>query len=107
LFGTGPAGYGTTWGGTNPSETPSLAGRGPRGYRPSDQCIYEEVCERLSDHPEVDASDIEVKVREGEVTLNGTVDERRIKWVAEDCALAVTGVREVQNQLRVRTPVSG
>jgi osmotically-inducible protein OsmY len=105
LFGTGEAGFGTTWGSARQADTPSLAGRGPRGYRPSDTRIYEEVCERLADHPEIDAGDIEVKVTEGNVTLDGTVDERRVKWLAEDCALEVLGLREIDNRLRVRVPV--
>src|SRR5262245_32238876 len=36
------------------------AGRGPRGYRRSDDRIREDVCDRLCEHGFVDASDIEV-----------------------------------------------
>jgi hypothetical protein len=111
LFGTGAAGFGTTWGRTDtapgvpePGPRESHAGRGPRAYRKADRQIFEEVCERLSDDPGIDASDIEVSVNQGEVTLSGTVDGRDTKWGAEDCALAVHGVRDVRNQLRVRQP---
>src|SRR5437762_1916123 len=38
------------------------AGRGPRGYQRSDERIREDVCERMSDCGELDATDIEVRV---------------------------------------------
>ncbi|HXR89686.1 MAG TPA: BON domain-containing protein, partial [Steroidobacteraceae bacterium] len=38
----------------------------------------------------------------GEVTLNGAVDSRQAKRCAEDIADSVSGVRHVQNNLRVR-----
>lgn len=83
-------------------ERQSHRGRGPRNYTRSDDRIREDVSDRLSDDPYVDASDVEVAVSGGEVTLSGTVDGRTAKRRAEDCAEAVSGVRHVQNNLRVR-----
>lgn len=77
-------------------------GKGPAGYQRSDERIRERVCESLTDDDEIDASDIAVTVSRGEVTLSGTVDDRRAKRGAEDCAYSATGVRDVQNRLRVR-----
>lgn len=77
------------------------AGRGPRGYTRSDERIREDVCDRLCEHGFVDASDIEVRVTAGEVTLQGTVRERHQKRIAEDVTEQVTGVREVHNELRL------
>lgn len=77
-------------------------GRGPRGYRRSDDRIFEDVCERLSRHGQIDASDITVKVDDGEVSLTGTVDNRRTKRMVEDVAESVNGVRDVRNELRVQ-----
>lgn len=79
----------------------SYAGRGPRGYQRSDDRICEDVCQRLTDHPAIDASRVEVTVENGEVTLSGTVDDRLCKRLAEDIAESVSGVREVSNQLRL------
>lgn len=79
-------------------------GRGPRGYRRSDERIQEEACERLTRHGQVDASDIDLEVRDGEVTLRGQVDDRRAKRLAEEAIESVPGVRDVQNQIRVRQP---
>ena len=76
-------------------------GRGPRGYRRSDDRIQEDVNDRLSDHAYLDASDVEVSVDNSEVTLSGTVNGRYEKRLAEDIAESVSGVTHVQNNLRV------
>ncbi|MCO6187803.1 BON domain-containing protein [Rhizobium sp. L1K21] len=77
-------------------------GKGPKGYRRSDDRINEDVHDRLSDHPRLDASDITVTVKDSEVTLDGLVNERADKRRAEDCADSVSGVTHVQNNIRVR-----
>ena len=77
-------------------------GRGPRDYVRSDARIEEDVNDRLTDHPRVDASEIEVSVADREVTLSGTVDTRRAKRFAEDCCDSVSGVTHVQNNLRIQ-----
>ena len=83
------------------------AGLGPRGYQRSDDRIREDVCDALCEHGYVDASEIEVTVLNGEVTLTGAVRERPQKRMAEDAAEDVAGVREVHNQLRVSPGGSG
>jgi hypothetical protein len=80
----------------------ALAGRGPKGYRRSDERIREDVCDLMVAHPDLDASDIEVEVKDSEVILSGTVDDRWSKRLAEDLADDVSGVRDVHNRLRVR-----
>jgi osmotically-inducible protein OsmY len=79
-----------------------FAGRGPKGYQRSDERLREEVSDRLMADDQIDASDIEVQVRNGEVTLTGTVPDRWSKRSAEDCAEQVMGVRDVMNQIRVQ-----
>jgi osmotically-inducible protein OsmY len=78
------------------------SGRGPKGYMRSDERIREDVNDRLTDDPDIDASEIEVKVSNCEVTLTGTVDGREAKRRAEECTESVSGVRNVQNNLRVQ-----
>jgi osmotically-inducible protein OsmY len=78
-------------------------GRGPRGYRRSDDRIEEDINDRLTDDPYLDASDIEVSVKDRDVILSGLVDRRQDKRRAEDLAELVSGVANVQNNLRVRT----
>lgn len=76
-------------------------GKGPVGYRRSDERIHELVCEALADDDQLDASRIEVSVINSDVTLSGVVDDRRAKLEAEDCVYGVSGVRDVQNLLSV------
>jgi hypothetical protein len=75
-------------------------GRGPRNWRRSDQRILEEVSDRLTDDSKLDASDIEVTVAEGEVTLRGRVRDRAARRRAEDIVISVGGVTHVRNDLR-------
>lgn len=74
-------------------------GRGPRNYRRSDERIKEELFRRLTAESWLDASDIEIEVAEGEVSLRGAVDTRRSRRLAEEIAAAVPGVREVHNRI--------
>jgi osmotically-inducible protein OsmY len=76
-------------------------GWGPAGYQRSDERIREDICERLTLHGQIDARRIEVDVNKGEVTLRGRVDNRSAKRMAEETAESVSGVRDVQNQIRV------
>ena len=79
-------------------------GRGPKNYARSDDRIRDDVNDRLTDDPHIDASDIEVSVSNHEVTLSGRVNSRFAKRHAEDIAESVSGVTHVQNNLRVQQP---
>ncbi len=57
----------------------------------------------LTRHGDIDATNIQVRVENGEVTLEGTVNSRREKRMAEDAVEDLHGVREVHNRLRVET----
>lgn len=80
----------------------SHRGKGPRGYRRSDNRILEDLNDRLYDDPFLNATDIETAVQDGEVILQGTVEGRQAKRRAEDIADDVSGVRNVENRLRIR-----
>ncbi len=77
-------------------------GRGPANYTRSDERIREDACDRLTEDWRVDASQIEIRVENGELTLDGTVSSREQKRRAEDCVDDLSGVRHVQNNLRVQ-----
>jgi hypothetical protein len=79
------------------------SGKGPRGYQRSDERIREDISEQLTVNPDIDATNIEVEVNNGDVTLKGTVDERRAKRLAEDVTERVSGVKQVHNQIRVES----
>jgi hypothetical protein len=101
----GPGNYGgesRRWDeGRNWRESGNFAGRGPRNWQRSDERIGEDINERLTHHPDIDASDIEVEVTGGNVTLKGKVDDRRAKRLAEDIAESVSGVHDVRNEIKV------
>ncbi|SLN65712.1 periplasmic protein [Roseivivax jejudonensis] len=84
-----------------------FSGVGPRNYKRSDSRIAEDVNDDLTGDPTLDASDIEVTVRDCEVTLDGHVRSRRDKRRAEDWADHVIGVVHVQNNLRIRDSSDG
>ena len=80
----------------------NFRGKGPRGWRRSDERIFEEVCEILFRDPVIDASEIEVKVEKGIVYLRGNVSSRQIKRLSELSIENVLGVEDVVNQLSYR-----
>lgn len=76
-------------------------GRGPKGYRRSDELLKEIICEMLTDDPMIDARNVEVEVTSCEVTLRGSVEERQQKYAIEDRVADVAGVTEIHNHLSV------
>jgi hypothetical protein len=82
-------------------------GRGPKNYTRSDERIREDVNDRLSDDSWLDASEIDVQVTSCEVTLAGTVCSRDDKRRAEEVAEQVSGVKHVQNNLRIQPAATG
>jgi hypothetical protein len=104
-YGNNAWGYDRNRGENEPSWGESIKnffGIGPKGYKRSDDRVKDDVSERLEDHPRVDASNIEIQVRDGEVTLTGTVPDRNSKRIAEDVTEQVRGVKDVHNQIRVQ-----
>jgi len=103
-YGGSDRGFGeprATQGGLMRSQAP-MRGKGPKNYTRSDERIREEVCELLQD-ADLDATEIEVKVEGGEVTLEGTVEDRWAKREAEDVVSQARGVKDCHNQLRVQS----
>jgi hypothetical protein len=79
-------------------------GKGPKGYKRSDERTREDVCDAIAHHGHVDASDVEVKVESGIVTLSGTVAQRHEKRALEHLVERCRGVHEVHNELRLKRP---
>jgi hypothetical protein len=81
-------------------------GRGPKGYRRSDERIRDDVNDRLSDDEHLDASDIDVTVQDAVVVLSGTVNDRWDKRRAESIAENVSGVSNVENRIRIKSSLT-
>jgi BON domain len=83
-------------------EPRGFAGVGPRGYKRPDVRIEEEVVQQLEDADWIDATEVEVEVADGVVSLSGEVETRGERRAAEDVAAEVAGVVDVINRLRAR-----
>jgi len=85
----------------------SFRGRGPKEFQRSDERLQEIICERLTDDPRIDATDVDVKVQGRAVTVSGKVADRRQKYMIEDLVEDCHGVSEVHNELRVEGRAPG
>ena len=95
-------GYGSQGQGFGQGQRGRFTGRGPKGWQRSDESVLERVNETLEQHPDIDASEIEVTCARGEIVLRGTVDDRRAKRLAEDALENLPGVKDVRNEIRVQ-----
>lgn len=105
--GYGPAqgrstlGYNDNGGSASKYGEMSYRGRGPKNYRRADDLIADDIHRMLTDDHDLDATNIDVHVENGEVTLSGTVSSRWAKRHAEDVVAECRGVTDVMNQLKV------
>jgi osmotically-inducible protein OsmY len=84
----------------SPSEVGRSGGPGAFGFDdPSDERVREDVSDVR--RGEIDASEVEVLVASGEVTLEGSVPDRSSKRLAEGLIENLPGVKQVHNRLRV------
>lgn len=81
--------------------TGKYVGKGPKNYVRSSERIMEDICQRLTADRNLDASFIEVNVVGDEVHLEGYVKSRSSRWLAEELAHEVPGVKVIINQLKI------
>jgi osmotically-inducible protein OsmY len=74
---------------------------GPQGYSRSDERIREDICDELTRRGDIDPSCVVVTVRNGEVTLEGTVDSLETRRFVDDVASSCTSVKQVHDRLRL------
>lgn len=74
-------------------------GKGPKNWQRDDRRITDDACEALYHNHHVDATNIEVDVKDGELYLRGTVNTREEKKEAEESVEFIQGVRDVFNEL--------
>ena len=68
--------------------------------------IQRDVLNELTFEPRVQPNEIGVAVKDGVVTLTGSVDSYAKKWAAEEAAHRVRGVLAVANEIEVRLPTA-
>lgn len=79
-------------------------GKGPKNYKRTDARVKEDINDRLVEDNYIDASDVDISVENGEVTITGTVETREIKRRIEDIIENVSGVTHYENRVRVKVP---
>lgn len=70
----------------------------------NDEKIKKEVAARLEHNSRIDSSDITIEVSDGVVSLSGTLPSLSISMAAVEDAEKVAGVRQVNNNLKVKVP---
>lgn len=73
----------------------------PDGPR-TDEFIEAEVYDKLKHNRDIDASDIDVDVKEGVVTLRGFVDNKFERQLAAQLVQQITGVKLIKNALQYK-----
>jgi osmotically-inducible protein OsmY len=71
----------------------------------NDDRLREEIEQRLASTLVADPVDVAAVVRDGDVVLEGTVEDATQRTATEDCVRGVRGVRRVENRLRLRSEV--
>ena len=75
--------------------------RPPKNYTRSDDRIHEEIHDAIANDSRIDAGDVVLEVKDGKVTLYGSVAHRQMKHWIEDIAADCYGVSDVENKLTV------
>lgn len=81
--------------------TGDFTGRGPKNYSRSNERVREDICERLTADPYIDAQELEVRCENGTVVIEGQVEERWMKHRIEDLVDATAGVKQIDNRVTV------
>ena len=72
----------------------------------TDEQLQQDIIRELKYDSSLQPNEIGVAVKDGVVTLTGTVDSYLKRWAAEEAAHRVRGVKAVANDIEVRLPTS-
>lgn len=67
----------------------------------SDQIIYESIMRVLRRNSDIDDSQIQVQVRDGLVSLSGSIDSHANKMMIKESISSVPGVKNIINDIQV------
>ncbi len=74
------------------------------GYDSSDDRIDREIDDHLTQHSYIDSTAVAVTVKDGQVTLEGSVPDADQKKYVEEVAAKIEGVTGVTNHLKIMKP---
>ncbi|MCC6909671.1 MAG: BON domain-containing protein [Phycisphaerales bacterium] len=98
----GVSGFGQSQRGSDGDSGRRRYGKPPKNFQRSSDRIRDDIAERLMSEPGIDASDVDIRMQERNVVLEGTVPDRWMKRYIEDVAEEVMGVEDVENHIRVK-----
>lgn len=75
---------------------------GPQNWERPDDVIQDEACEIIWRDQSCDPTTIEVSVKDGVLTLNGTVASDKMKQNAEEKLKNLIGLKGLRNHLEVK-----
>ncbi len=78
--------------------------RGFIGYDSSDDRINREIDDHLSQHSYIDTTAVVITVKNGEVTLEGSVPDADQKVYVEEVVAKIEGVHGLHNHLTITKP---
>lgn len=87
---------GTNWN----TNLPNYSGYGPKNWKISDERLKEKVSEVLLQSSEVDATEMNIEVKDRVVTLSGYISSKGMRDVAEDLILSIPGIEDVFSNLK-------
>jgi|GEM_PF-3629468 len=95
--------FGSSYGSGNQetSRKGQFAGTTPKNFKRSDERIYDDICQKLSQEGHFDVSDVEIKVESGEVSLEGNIENRSDKHRIEMLVDSIMGVKDITNNLKI------
>ena len=67
----------------------------------SDRNITSDIQAALSENPATKAYKVSANASSGHVTLTGAVDSMTERWLAEDVAASIKGVRSIENEINI------
>lgn len=77
------------------------AGIPPKKYQRSDESIMDHIADVLTYSPDVDATEVTIAVKDGNVILSGTVPERGMIYLVDELLDEVHGIKDFDNHLKV------
>ncbi len=77
----------------------------PRKRYKSDQNILEEASDLLFKNKKLDASDLKLNVQGGIIKIMGWVDSRENKKEAERCIELISGIKDIENLIHLRSRI--
>lgn len=89
------------WRGNGPRLAGPHRGKGPKNFTRSDERLKEHVNELLMEHDEIDATHVDVEVKNGEVSVTGTVEDRQQRRAIEDLVECMAGVKDVHISIKI------